>query len=90
VYSCEDVLSELGNYLDDEVAADVLRELESHMTDCKTCTAIYDSARKTLKIITDSSSFELPQNLSEPLVARIMSKVRTAGDDSALEASEAV
>lgn len=80
MYSCDDVLAELGNYLDGEVAVEARRQLELHMADCKTCTAIYDSARKTLKIITDSSSFELPQNLSEPLVARIMSKVRSAGE----------
>lgn len=87
MYSCEDVLAELGNYLDGEMAAEARRQLELHMADCKTCTAIYDSARKTLKIVTDSSSFELPQNLSEPLVAKIMSKVRAAGDDSTLQPS---
>jgi hypothetical protein len=76
VYSCENVLAELGNYLDNEVAAEVRSQLELHMAHCKTCTAIYDSARKTLRIVTDSGSFELPQSLSEPLVAEIMSKVR--------------
>jgi hypothetical protein len=88
VYNCEDVLAELGNYLDDEAVSDVRRELEFHIAHCKTCTAIYDSTRKTLKIVTDSSSFELPHSLSEPLVARIMSKVRAAGDDSTLKVSE--
>lgn len=87
MYSCEDVLAELGNYLDDEAAVEVRHQLEQHLADCKTCQAIYDSARKTLKIVTDSSSFELPQNLSEPLVAKIMSKVRAAGDDSTLQPS---
>ena len=79
MYSCEDVLAELGNYLDGEIAAEARRQLELHMAECKTCTAIYDSARKTLKIVTDSSSFDLPQGLSEPLVAKIMTKVRAAG-----------
>lgn len=76
MYSCEDVLAELGNYLDDEVAAEVRVQLELHIAHCKTCTAIYDSSRKTLKIVTDSSSFELPDRLSEKLVSKVMSKIR--------------
>lgn len=82
MYSCDDVLAELGNYLDGEVAAEARRQLELHMAECKTCTAIYDSARKTLKIVTDSCSFELPRNLSEPLVARIMSNIRSTPNEA--------
>ena len=37
---------------------------------------MYDSTRKTLRIVTDSGSFDLPETLSEPLVASVMAKVR--------------
>jgi len=88
MYNCDDVLTELGNYLDDEVAAEVRAQLEFHLAHCNTCTAIYDSARKTLKIVTDSSSFVLPENLSEPLVVNIMTKIREREDNGALEDSK--
>jgi len=47
------------------------------ITHCKTCQVIYDSALKTLKIVTDSDSFELPEDVAEPLIASIMTKVRS-------------
>jgi hypothetical protein len=36
-----------------------------------------DSSRKTVKIVTESSSFELPQSVSDPIIERIMAKLRT-------------
>jgi putative zinc finger protein len=77
VYSCSDVLTELGNYLDDDVAMEVRSQLEQHLAHCKTCKVIYDSTRKTLKVVTDSESFELPEEFSESLVDKIMSKIRS-------------
>lgn len=77
VYSCDEVLAELGNYLDDDLAREVRSQLTLHLTHCKTCQVIYDSALKTLKIVTDSDSFELPEDVAEPLIATIMTKVRS-------------
>lgn len=69
--SCEQVLSELSNFLDDSVAADARRELESHLAECRTCRALYDSTRQTLRIVTDTRSFELPRLLVDRIVERI-------------------
>jgi hypothetical protein len=69
VYSCDEVLAELGNYLADELAREVRTQLTLQLSHCKTCQVIYDSALKTLKIVTDSDSFELPEDVAEPLVA---------------------
>lgn len=72
--SCQDLLTELGNYLDDEVSAAIRQQLEEHLSHCRVCTVLVDSTRKTLKIVTESSSFELPAGLS----GRIMAKIRAA------------
>ena len=37
---------------------------------------LYDSTRKTLRIVTESGSFEYPQPIAESLVSRIMENVR--------------
>lgn len=37
VYSCNEVMAELANYLDDQVAAEIRRELEIHLSQCRTC-----------------------------------------------------
>jgi anti-sigma factor RsiW len=76
VYSCDQVLAELAEYMDDQVAAEIRRELEIHLAQCQTCRALYDSARKTLTLVTDSRSFELPEDISARILEKIMKKVR--------------
>ena len=46
------------------------------MVHCRNCRAIYDSTRKTLTILTDSRSFELPESLSERMIESIMKRVQ--------------
>ena len=72
MYSCSQVIAELAGYLDDEVAAEVRAELEVHLRECRTCRVLYDTSRKTLQIVTDVRSYEIPQPLSERLVGKIM------------------
>ncbi len=79
MFSCDEFLAELGNYLDGEVEADVRRQLEYHHSQCRTCQVIYDSTRKTLKILTESGSFDLAGSVSEPLVTQIMERIRATG-----------
>ncbi len=81
MFSCEEVLATLGAYLDDEATADVRHQIEEHLTHCRTCEVMYDSAKKTLKIVTDSGVFEVPSALSESLVNRTMSRIRLGETD---------
>jgi anti-sigma factor RsiW len=77
---CDEFITELGNLLDDEVAAEIREQLESHLAHCRTCQVLYDSTRKTLRIVTESGSFEYPGPIAEPLVEKIMSRIRSACD----------
>lgn len=74
--TCQDFITELGNLLDHELAAEIREQLEAHLAECNTCQVLYDSTRKTLRIVTDSGSFEYPEPISEPLVNKIMERVR--------------
>ena len=78
--SCQDFITELGNLLDNDVAAEIREQLEAHLAHCKTCQVLYDSARKTLKIVTESSSFDLSPTLSERMVSEVMSKIRDSAE----------
>ena len=77
MFNCNQVLAELANYLDDHLAAEIRREMEIHLSECLTCRAIYDSTRKTIRIVTESRSFDLPENISAKIVEKVMSKVLT-------------
>ena len=73
---CQDVQAEISNYLDDDLSPDTRRALDVHLATCCTCQILLDSVRKTLRIVTDSGSFELPLENTSPLVKRIMARVR--------------
>ena len=74
--TCEQFMADFGDYFEGKVAADFRRELESHISHCRTCQVVCDSTSKTVKIVTDSGSFYLRPEAAQPLVARIMGRIR--------------
>ncbi len=68
---CKHVLSELSNYLDGEVSPELKRVIEEHLAGCHRCTLVYDTTRKTLKIVTEVEAFELPLHISARLHVRL-------------------
>ncbi len=74
--TCDEFFAEFGDYLENRISREVRQELELHLSQCRACHVLYDSTRKTLKIVTESSSFDLPQDVSETIVDRIMAKLR--------------
>ena len=74
--SCSDFMAEIANYLDGEVADEVRVQLEHHLSHCQSCTVLVDSTRKTLKIVTDTGSFDLPEVAFKPIGESIMARIR--------------
>lgn len=74
--SCQDFITELGNLLDDDLAVEVRESLQAHLAHCQSCQVLYDSTRKTLRIVTESGSFEYPEPIAEPLVTKIMDRIK--------------
>jgi anti-sigma factor RsiW len=65
----------LSDYIDGEVSLELRHELERHLAECRTCQVLYDTTRKTLHIVTNAGSFEIPEVVSEQLVKRIMGRL---------------
>jgi hypothetical protein len=76
VITCEEFLAEFGDYLENQVSPEVRKELELHLSECRACQVLYDSSRKTIKIVTESSSFELSEKATDPIIDRVMEKLR--------------
>lgn len=74
--SCDEFMSAFGDYLEGDIAAEVRHQLDSHLSHCRTCQVIYDSSRKTLKILTESGSFDLPEAAAKPIRDKIMARIR--------------
>jgi len=69
-------MAEIGNYLEGDVAEEVRHQLEHHLSHCQTCTILVDSSRKTLKIVTDAGTFDLPEATFRPIAERIMARIK--------------
>jgi len=74
--TCDEFFAEFGDYLENRVPPEVRRELELHLSQCRACHVLYDSTQKTVKIVTDSRSFEVPSTVSDPIINRVMAKLR--------------
>jgi len=79
--SCRDFIGELGNLLDEDVAREIREQLEAHLAHCNTCQVLYDSTRQMLHIVTESGSFEYPEPIAEPLVSKVMDRIRSCEPD---------
>jgi len=74
--TCDEFFTEFGDYLENRVSPEVRAELELHLSQCRACHVLFDSACKTVKIVTESSSFELPQAVSDSIIDRVIAKLR--------------
>jgi anti-sigma factor (TIGR02949 family) len=68
---CSHVLAQVSNYLDGDVSPDVKRALEEHLAKCRRCSLVYDTTRKTLKIVTECGVFEIPVQMDARLRVRL-------------------
>jgi len=75
--TCDEFFSEFADYLENQLSPEVRRELEMHLSQCRACHVLYDSSQKTIKIVSESNSFELPEKVFDPIIDRVMSKLRT-------------
>jgi hypothetical protein len=75
--TCDEFFAEFADYLENQVSPEVRQELELHLSQCRACHVLYDSSRKTIKIVSESNSFELPEKVFDPIIDRVMSKLRT-------------
>jgi hypothetical protein len=74
--TCEEFLLEFGEYLENRVSPEVRKELELHVSQCRVCQVLYDSTCKTVKIVTESVSFDFPKSVSDPIIDRVMARLR--------------
>ncbi|HEX9723927.1 MAG TPA: zf-HC2 domain-containing protein [Vicinamibacteria bacterium] len=74
--SCNEVLAELSDYLDNDLTPEFRKALEAHLSHCRTCQVIYDSMHKSLRLVTESSTFELPEGITQGIMTKIRARLR--------------
>lgn len=72
--NCKKALSEVSNYLDDELNAELKQTLDAHLAKCHKCYAVFDTVRKTIEIYCDDKLFSLPDDVRARLHAALKRK----------------
>jgi anti-sigma factor RsiW len=60
VVSCEQVWQEISNYLEGEVNPELRAAMESHIRECRHCTAVLDGTKNIVHLYADERAIELP------------------------------
>jgi len=71
VVTCEQVWSEVSNYLDNEVDPGLRGAIEEHVRGCKSCTAVLDGTRNVIQLYGDERILEVPLGFSHRLHRRL-------------------
>ncbi len=74
--TCEEFFLEFGDYLENRISPEVRKELELHVSQCRVCQVLYDSTCRTVKIVTESGSFDLPKSVSDSIIDRVTARLR--------------
>jgi hypothetical protein len=56
---CDEVWSEVSNYLEDEVSAGLRTRMEQHFKSCKRCTAVLVGTRNVVRLVGDAAILDL-------------------------------
>jgi anti-sigma factor (TIGR02949 family) len=61
--TCKEAIARLAEYLDGELTAETLRQLEAHLTVCAPCRAYLATYRRTKELAARVSRVEMPEGL---------------------------
>jgi anti-sigma factor RsiW len=73
--TCKDFLSELTDYLDECLDAEVRAKLEQHITECPNCWVIADTTRKTIQIYKGMEPYPIPADVETRLMKALEKKM---------------
>lgn len=75
---CKEIITELADYLDEELDPALRATIELHLAKCKDCRVVVDTCKKTIQIYCNSEPAPLPLDTSERLRQALEKRLRRA------------
>jgi anti-sigma factor RsiW len=72
--TCTDFLSQLTDYFDGQISAELLEEVRAHTASCSHCEVVLNTTRQTIEIYRDNDVYEISDEFRESLHVAIMKK----------------
>jgi hypothetical protein len=77
--NCQDVLDQLSEYLEADVAAELRSQIEVHLNGCRHCLLEVDTLRTTIQLFRVDDPVGIPIHLSERLTTALQAAYREKG-----------
>ncbi len=75
---CKHVWTQVSEYIDGSVTAEMREAIERHLANCRHCSAVYDSTRNILVLVGDERTFEVPAGFGDRLHGRLQAWLGSA------------
>jgi len=76
--NCNGVIRRVSSYIDGELAATVVEEIELHLKECRDCTILVQQTRLTVHLYYDSDLVDFPVEVEARLHETLRRKIREA------------
>jgi anti-sigma factor RsiW len=76
--NCNDVILRVSSYIDGELDAPVVAEIELHLRECQDCTILVQQTRLTVSWYHDSDLVDFPVEVQARLHEKLRKKIREA------------
>ncbi len=77
--SCQEVLDQLSDFLEEDVAAELRTEIEAHLNGCHHCHVEVDTLRTTIQLYQSDDGVGTPLHLSDRLRTALEAAYRERG-----------
>ena len=74
--NCNGVIRRVSSYIDGELAATVVEEIELHLKECRHCTIVVQQTKLTVSLYYDSDLVDFPMEVQARLHEKLRRKMR--------------
>ncbi len=74
--NCNGVIRRVSSYIDGELEATVVEEIELHLRECPDCTILVQQTRLTVHLYYDSDLVDFPMEVQARLHKKLRRKIR--------------
>ena len=74
--NCQGVVRRISSYIDGELEATVVEEIELHLKECEECTILVQQTKLTVRLYYDSDLVDFPEEVQARLHETLRRKIR--------------
>lgn len=69
--TCEELIAHLSNYIDHEMEADLIAEVQEHIAHCRNCRVVLDTTQRLIVLVHEEGQRVIPANQRSALFDRL-------------------